>query len=167
MRDSSLAHAETGPNRVKPGRAYAGARGLEPALESGAIGSDRVSITGHRWVTRVPGAARQAPADSPPAMGDARPPADLPQGLSPDATAQLRRLLKLAPNADDDAVLRSVTVALRLTDAALEVGFTKAFNEAVAGGRVDVGDRDHWAECFYENPDTTREFLAQKWSITV
>lgn len=85
-----------------------------------------------------------------------------PSGLSPDASAQLRRLLNLAPDAGDDAIVAAVIHQLRLTEAALEVGFTKDFNEAVYRGRAEFADRDQWAELFYRDPDTTREFLAQE-----
>ncbi len=89
------------------------------------------------------------------------------RSIAPATAAELRAVLKLAPDAGDLEVLREVIACRRLTDGALEVGFSKFFAEAVASGYAEVTEREQWADLFYRDPDTTREFLTQNyWRTT-
>lgn len=86
--------------------------------------------------------------------------------LAPATIAELRKLLQLQADAEDEHFLAAVSNLRRLTDAALEIGFSRTFTEAVAEGRADPLEREFWAERFYRDPDTAREDLARDWRNT-
>jgi len=84
-------------------------------------------------------------------------------GIAPGAAIELRALLRIPPDADDQHVVHAVFNALQLRDAALDAGFTKTFTEALLSGRAKEADRAFWSDRFYRDPDTTREDLAHYW----
>ena len=86
-----------------------------------------------------------------------------PRGVGPAAAAQIRRLLDLPAEADDDEVRQAVFNRVRIAAAALDVGFSATFRQAVAGGRADPAHKEFWLEQFYNDPDAARQWLAQTW----
>ncbi len=104
--------------------------------------------------------------DSPPARaiaGHVNTDRNEPRGIGPAAAVRIRRLLDLPADADDSEVRAGVATQVRTTDAALALGFSVVFDRAVANGRVDRAHRTFWRDEFYDDPDRTREFLAQTW----
>lgn len=89
-------------------------------------------------------------------MSDLRP-------IGPAVAAQVRRLLDLPAEADDAEVRQAVYQRIAIAEAALAVGFSAAFHQAVAGGRADPAHKDFWRDEFYDDPEQTRELLAQTW----
>lgn len=85
-------------------------------------------------------------------------------GISPTTAAQIRRLLDLPDGVGDDEVRRAVVSRVRLATAALNLGFSVLFEQAMRAGRADRDHRDFWREQFENDPEQTREFLAQTWS---
>ncbi len=104
-------------------------------------------------------------SDSPPARAIAGHVSDRNElrGVGPAAAAQIRRLLELPAEATDDEVRRAVANRVAIAGAALDVGFSATFRQAVAGGRADPAHHDFWRDVFLSDPQQTREFLSQTW----
>ena len=83
--------------------------------------------------------------------------------MGPAAAAQIRRLLELPAEANDDEVRRAVASRVTIAGAALDLGFSATFRQAVAGGRAEAAHRDFWRDQFFDDPEQTREFLSQTW----